>query len=377
MKTTLRNHAPLATLAVLMALVATGCDSTSSTDKGSEEQKDYTEILARFVDHTVLPTYEGLKDETVLLNEQVVRLRVAKSQTLLDSVCATWRAARIPWEQSESFLFGPAEFRSLDPLLDSWPLDQNQLEQVLASNVEITPSYVRDGLGAVLRGFHTIEFLIFREGKARTVADLTDRELEYLAASTQVLRDDAVTLWAMWKGSEGLDSLSASVMEELGIDPGAGFEKEVKLAGAAGSRYVSQTDAMGEIIEGCLGIADEVGNAKLAEPAAANDPLLVESWFSWNSLTDFHNNVLSIRNSLYGGVEGSRDTTKSLAHLVAASKPDLANQLAVDIQAALDAIDAVPQPFRNNLTSPKVVAAIDAMNNLTTTLEAVRSTVSR
>jgi Imelysin. len=358
-------------LAPVFGVVLFSCSSDNSSgpvDPGNN--RDYTAVINRFVDHTVLSTYASLKNEAIHLHALVQQLSAGPTQAILDSVCNRWVIARIPWEQSESFLFGPAEFRSLDPLLDSWPLDENQLSQVLASNVALDADYVRNGLGHVLRGFHAVEFLIFREGQHRIITTLTPREIEYLLAVTQVLRDDAITLWAMWNGAEGITGLELSVLEELEIDPGTGFANEFRNAGKAGSRYVSQQDAIGEIIEGCQGIADEVGNAKIAEPYNAKDPMLVESQFSYNSLTDFSNNVASIGNSLYGGPENNRDVASSIAGSIS---PALQIDLSAKITGAYNAINAIPGPFPKNLDkSVQIGAAIAALNALLATLDNVR-----
>ena len=39
----------------------------------------------------------------------------------------------MPWEQSEAFLFGPVDILGLDPNMDSWPLDQVAIVNILNS----------------------------------------------------------------------------------------------------------------------------------------------------------------------------------------------------------------------------------------------------
>ena len=83
--------------------------------------------------------------------------------------------AREPWETSEAFLFGPVDEYGLDPNMDSWPLDQDAIVQIMKSqkwtDLEWKPG---DDAAKVesaqnVRGFHTLEFLVFKDGKARTV----------------------------------------------------------------------------------------------------------------------------------------------------------------------------------------------------------------
>jgi putative iron-regulated protein len=157
-----------------------------------EEKYDFTTIISDYSQKVVVATYGDMEAKTKALHAAVVAFNAdPANQARLAAAADAWRAARVPWESSEAFLFGPAEFLSLDPALDSWPVDRQQLDNVLASNFELTPDFIANGLGPALRGFHTIEYLLFRDGAPRAAAEFTAREREYLVAVTQVLADDA------------------------------------------------------------------------------------------------------------------------------------------------------------------------------------------
>lgn len=367
----MKNATKLILLYALAVIITTACESgDDNPGGGTGTTYDFTNVLNDYVDETIIPTYADMKEESKVLFASVTAFQTSSSQTDLDAACVAWRATRVPWEQSESFLFGPAANYSLDPLLDSWPLDQAQLDQVLSGSQELTADYVRDGLGAVLRGFHTIEYLLFRDGEPRAATDVTTREKEYLVAVSEVLRDDCIKLWALWHGDEGITGEDAEILEVLEIEAGSGYAYEFKNAGNAGSRYLSQKDAIDEMIQGCMDIADEVANGKIADPYNTKDVLQVESWFSWNSLTDFRNNIISIENSLYGGTNDNNRSVNSLASMIKEINPELEANLSAKIEAAVNAVDAIPAPFRNNLDkSTEIEAAMDAINELTPLLE--------
>ena len=59
-----------------------------------------------------------------------------------------------------------------------------------------------------------------------------------------------------------------------------------------------------------MGIANEVGTAKIANPFSNADIAYVESPYSYNSITDFRDNIRSIRNIWLGS------TDKTLPHLL-------------------------------------------------------------
>lgn len=363
-------------LLILFFAIILGTSSCKNSDSDADDisiEHDFSLTLKDFTNNTVVATYADMKTKSATLYHYIQSFEVSGSQVDIDSACSAWRATRVPWEQSESFLFGPAETNSLDPLLDSWPLDKAQLDQVLASSQNITTDYVRNGLGAVLRGFHTIEYLLFSEGKAKKASTITAREKSYLKAASEVLKDDCLRLWALWHGKEGITGEDAARLDELGINAGVGFASEFINSGNVGSRYLSQKDAIDEIIQGCIGIADEVANGKIADPFNTKDVLQVESWFSWNSLTDFVNNIKSIENAFYGGTNEKNRSANNLAAMVKKLKPELEAQLASKISIAKQSILAIPAPFRNNLDkAAPIEAAMAAVNDLIPVLESIK-----
>jgi predicted lipoprotein len=348
---------------ILLSVLFAACSDDSDIDNEGGKEYDYTAILNDYVDNTVVATYAAMKDNSKLLLASTKKFVDSGSQTDLNQACADWKATRKPWESSEAFLFGPADYKDLDPQLDSWPLDQTQLDQVLAGKQELTAEFVRNGLGSGLRGFHTIEYLIFREGSPRNAAEVTVREKQYLAAVTEVLRDDCTTLWALWAGvTAGTEE--AEILENIDVSVGTPYAKEFKNAGQAGSRYLSQTSAVEEIIQGMIDIAAEVGSQKIAGPVKSQNVLDVESWFSWNSLTDFTNNVRSVENSYINGYNGSTPG-ESLSAFVKNIDPTIDAEVKAKIAAAVTAINNIPAPFRNSLNNTeKTSAAIAAMSDL-------------
>lgn len=341
-------------MGVVLALCAGtwGC-SDDDDPVAPVDTYDYTTILADYSSDVVVATYEDMKAKGEALVTAIEAFNAdPTNQTRLDEAAVAWRAMREPWESSEAFLFGPAEFLSLDPALDSWPVDRNQLDNVLASSFELTADFIRDGLGPALRGFHTVEYLLFRDGSPRTAASVTVREREYLLSAAEVLAGDAATLADEWTG---------------------GFASEFANAGKSGSRYRTQIDAATEIVDGIIAILDEVANGKIADPVAQQDIQFVESQFSWNSIKDFQDNIRSARNAYIGGYHNGSDG-QGLDVFVASKDAALDARLQGEFQAAIEALAAVPVPFEENLDAATEITAaqaaiVAAMNTL---LEDVR-----
>lgn len=140
-------------------------------------EKDCQAIVNQFVDKVALPTYKDLAAKNKALLAAVQALQKSPSNATFEAACEAWLASRQPWETSEAFLFGPVSELGLDPNMDSWPLDQDGIVQVMKeqkwSSFQWTGEYDEENeaieAAQSLRGFHTLEYLLFKDGKARTV----------------------------------------------------------------------------------------------------------------------------------------------------------------------------------------------------------------
>lgn len=153
-------------------------------------EEDLKPIIISYTDNVVLPTYADLLADNTALNTAIRTLAntageyQAGTKTVADvnqafkTAAAQWITAREPWETSEAFLFGPVADKGLDPNMDSWPLDVDALKNTLASgrfdNLTWEGEFDEDDetIAAVqnVRGFHTLEFLLFYNGTPRTLS---------------------------------------------------------------------------------------------------------------------------------------------------------------------------------------------------------------
>ena len=221
----------------------------------------------------------------------------------------------------------PLTRKGLDPALDSWPVNRVDLNAVLASGDALTASSI-DGLEDTLKGFHTIEYLLFRDGNQRKAADITPRELEYLVATTENLKAKTAQLRLAWDST------------------GENFAAEVANAGSSSQIYKSQKSAMQEMVNGMIVIADEVANGKISDPFNERDTTLVESQFSFNSITDFQDNIRGIQNVYLGKFTADG---QGLNTFIAGTDATLDSRFQTEVQAAIDAIGAIPDPFRDSI----------------------------
>jgi uncharacterized iron-regulated protein len=323
-------------------LAVSACSSGGGTQEGAGAlaEQDFSHILDSAVNDVIVPTYASLHDEATKLETCTATLAKDATDEQLDSCRKAWVAAREPWERSEGFLFGPVADEGLDPALDSWPVDHQQLEALMDSSVELSADAITSNLGGGMKGFHTIEYLLWGQDHDRTAADLeaAPREAEYLVALTQALANDTETLLELWKGSDDDD----------------GFGERFARSGTDDGLYSTALDAVQELIGGMVGICDEVAFGKIAEPYKARDPNLIESQFSYNSLLDFADNIRSIKNVYLGSLDGEVGE-RSLSRLIADHDAALDERVRDQVDRAIDAILAIGddgRTFRDAILDP-------------------------
>lgn len=149
----------------------------NETFRDSRYNAQLDAVAEQFVDAVVLPTYKELQEKNRLLLEAINQFRQSPSNNNFENACNAWLTAREPWEKSEAFLIGPVANKGLDPNMDSWPLDQNGIVQVMNSQnwnvMEWTGNFDEEdeAIGATqsVRGYHTLEYLLFKNGQPRTI----------------------------------------------------------------------------------------------------------------------------------------------------------------------------------------------------------------
>jgi putative iron-regulated protein len=304
------------------------------------------------------------------LQAAVGALVAAPSDETLAAARAAWKAARVPYQQTEVFRFGNAIVDDWEGRVNAWPLDEGLIDYVaegtavneenplaganviaspklVIAGVEvdasaITPDLIggtlhtADGIDAnVASGYHAIEFLLWGQdlngtgpgAGARPYTDFVqgegctggncDRRAAYLVAATELLVSDLDYMAAAWaEGGEGRAAVTA--------DPQAGV-----LAMLTGMGSLSYGEQAGERMK--LGLM-------------LNDPEEEHDCFSDNTHMSHFHDGLGIRNVYLGSytrVDGSVVSGPSLSELVAASDPGVDAQLRAELDASVAALQAI------------------------------------
>lgn len=368
----MRQSFKFAAALMISALAAVSCDK-SSTDPSSAKEETLQKVNETFVDNTVIPTYKNLADKSLELQAAIEKLQVNPTDANVKSACDLWKSARQYWEWSEAFLFGAASKYYIDPHIDTWPLDKVALENLLDSDkmmadIENTVANLNNGLV----GFHGIEYIIFRDGKERAASSIPAKELLYAAAVAKDLSLSAARLEAAWAGLDNVSDVKKEMIEEAEMEPADDFGEQMKLSGQAGSVWKSVTAGSEQILEGCKDIVDEVGSQKIGKPYTGEDVNYIESPHSWNSIEDFYDNIVSVRNAYFGALGATSAQAYSVSAYLAGVDKAADDGVKAAISVCLERISAMPKPFVKNYKDAKVKDAIDACNALNDALEAAR-----
>ena len=133
-------------------------------------------------------------------------------------------------------------------------------------------------------------------------------------------------------------------------------------AGQAGSTYAMWREVASTILlSGCENIAKEVYSQKMGLAYSGEDPNYIESPYSKRSFYDFYDNIISIENSIYGGVEGNRNESKSIMAYLKKYNPELAATVETNIKNSLDKLTACQNSGTAFVDNPKAQCVADAI----------------
>ena len=348
-----------------------------------------TDVLATYAD-IAQAGYEDSLTTAVALKAALQTLVAAPTEANLDAAKAAWRAARIPYQQTEAYRFGNPVVDAWEGKVNAWPLDEGLIDYVagdaglneenpfaganiianpkleisgkVIDTTEITPEALAgvhefDGIDAnVTTGYHAIEFLLWGQdlngtgpgAGARPASDFDpqnctggncERRAAYLLAAADLLVSDleeAVGLWSA--GGQGrLDVLA---------DPKQGL-----IMAFTGMGSLSYGEQAGERMQ--LGLL-------------LHDPEEEHDCFSDNThISHFYDGkgVQNVYLGQYTRIDGSTVSGPSLYDIVREKDAPLADALKGDIAATMDALGAIVAKAEGGTAYDQLIGAGNADGN--------------
>ena len=427
MKKTFKNVMMLvAAMTLSLGFASCGDDNDDPTTTGIIPTSEMSAVADTYINDVVYPTYQDLRDNCKTLHEACANLHTkAQAGTLTDAdveaACEAFKNARRQWERSEAFLYGAATDHEIDPHIDSWPLDHDQLVEALNSSAVMNgikgqgSQYVFENNGdfdSVL-GFHGLEFVLFRNGAPRTAAMFNANETEEgmttvkgideLAFADAVSGDiyNMTTLlhygWTQdntdysWINSncKWVFSVKDNSEDEEGGHTTTGGKNGLCAAGTGYGAWLLkgattegwfqtwQETMENALVAGCSNICQEVYTQKLGQAyrvatgQGGEDESrdYIESPYSKRSFIDYQDNIYSIKNSLYGtrDVNATSPVTNSMMSIMKKYNYERYNDLNNALNAAIKALGdayASGKAFVDAPADPQVKTCIDKVNEL-------------
>ena len=329
----------------------------------SEQENYLRNVLTTLVNNVIVPTYTDLADDVEDLEKTLNGLTVSNiTQSQINKACDDFKDARENWERSEAFLMGAASDFDVDPTIDSWPLNRALLLNYF--NNGMNDEMLED---ATILGFHALEFILFRNGQPRKVAELQTndtyknftgvsgaKELAYAQTICKLLKERCFQLQVAWEGETAKNASRMAAVKAAGLEykteNGLSYGENLTSAGVnAKSTFPTLKAAIAQVLsddEGsCVAIATEVGTAKIANPFSAGDISYVESPYSYNSITDFQDNIRSIRNVWYGSTNGTAASNSFSGFFTSVGQSATNTSVVNAFQNAITRIGQMPAPF--------------------------------
>ena len=327
----------------------------------AEQETALRQVLTNLVSNVIVPTYTDLANDVEDLEKTLNGLTPSTiTQAQIDKACADFKAARQHWERSEAFLGGAASDFSIDPTIDSWPLDRAELLDYFKGGMK---AEIEDE--STILGFHALEFILFRNGQNRKVSELQGNdtytnfesvsgadELKYAQQVCKLLKERCFQLQVAWEGEKNPSRVAVVKAAGLPYQTENGLSYGDNLIGAgqnSKSTFPSLKDAVAQVLssdEGsCVAICNEVGTAKVANPFSAGDIAYVESPYSYNSITDFQDNIRSIRNVWFGSTNGNAAAGSFNAFFASVGQDATNTAVTGAFNSAINAIGQMPAPF--------------------------------
>ncbi len=353
-------------LAALVATVALTAAAFVLPAKAAEPSA----VLVNYAD-IAQAKYEDSLATAKQLEGAVGAMIAAPSAETLSAAREAWKAARIPYQQTEVYRFGNAIVDEWEGRVNAWPLDEGLIDYVDASygtesdentlytaNVianktievngtpidasDLSPEFLSGTLqeagdieANVAIGYHAIEFLLWGQDLNGTgpgagarpytdydVANCTggncERRAQYLASAATLLVSDLEEMAANWRAD------GAARKALLDGDPQVGLS--VILTG------------MGSLSYG------ELAGERMKLGLLLHDPEEEHDCFSDNTHVSHLQDAVGIRNVYRGSykrVDGSTVQGASLADLVKAADPAVDAELSAKLDATVAAMEAI------------------------------------
>jgi putative iron-regulated protein len=360
---------------------STGCSSDEASGGGSRSA-----VIANY-SANLLAAYADCVDDSASFQTDVGVFLSTPTEGTLQTVRDSWLASRAHYMLTEGARFydgpidGPIdnapEGENHEALLNSWPLDEAFIDYASKNGVvdetvgivnqpEVLPQITVEGLDAlngelgepenVSSGYHAVEFLLWGQALKdvgpgeRPASDYViggpsknpDRRGDYLQVAAQGITSHLQAVRDAWQ-------------------PGASYRVQFE-------KDDNSTQSLTHIFTGLAKFSKgELGSQRIGAAYESKHRHDQHDCFSSETLVDYVRDARGVQ-AMYLGSYGDKDGP-GLDELVKAVDPKLDADVKKKLQASIDAIAAIPEPFEDAIAGDDdsegrkaIQAALTALN---------------
>ncbi len=300
--------------ALVLALVLFAC--TSGPDEA--------DVVDSITYDSLLPALGASTESAATLKEAVGQFCAAPTIAARESLAEAWAESKTAWGHAWlTTWFGPADMLRTVSRVDYQPIDEEAIEELLASPEPLDADYMMNQAASTQRGLGTIEYLVYGDD------DPGDpRRCEMLAATVDVVASETDALEKAWSES---------------------FREGAPFADSFAGESMPSNDALGELVSAIVETLKQqslfqVGKA-IGISAPEPDPEAIPEGAAGFAADFYRAQLESIQSMLEAGAPDS------LGDLIEARSPEVMGRIEVDLDGAFAELERIDGPMREVATS--------------------------
>lgn len=304
-----------------VAMAASSCSSDPSRG----------DVLAQVGANDIVPMYVQLEQNAAILASATGDVCNSGGAAALADAQAALAATRASWSRTEAAWIGPVMDRRSWAVID-WPINRDEIDELIASDVELDVERLGKAIGADQRGLGAIEYMLGEPGAAANdAAQFNARRCQYIVGIAQVIHNETELLLADWTtGADGQDPYAERLAAE-------------------------GSDALDSLINDSLFLLEDIGDRELGSALGAMgsdaDLERILEGPAGLATNDIAAHVAGLRSVLVG--DGSDEGLRPLLG------DEISNRLTAQFEVAEGAVAAVGSPLRSAVaTDPERVEAL-------------------
>lgn len=193
-------------LFIFFGTVLNSCGNDDSQNPGNTIEEGRRLQLTNLYDNFIIPQVDSHAMFSTLLKEKTIAFNNTPTLTSLNEIKIAWTQAFLKWKKLEALNIGPIQESFIYPSIQQWPINAAIIENTINSSVEIDADFIAS-IGALGKGYSSIEYLIFKQDEATTLATFNtsptnERRKQYLVALTQNIETLALDIALVWQNFE-------------------------------------------------------------------------------------------------------------------------------------------------------------------------------